>query len=60
MIWFCKMIKWDELRRILELIGISLWDVYAYANALICELCAYLVEAFELSHFDFGGIIERC
>ena len=54
--FFWKMIKWDELRWILEFIGIGSWYIYVYATALICELWMYLVEAFELGYFDFGGI----
>jgi len=54
------MIKWDELRGILVFIEVSLWDVYVYATTLICELCIYSVEAFELVYFDFGELIGKC
>ena len=33
-IW--KVIKWDELSETLELIGIGLWCLYAYATVIIC------------------------
>jgi len=56
---FWKVITWDELRRILKIILIGLWNVYVYATALICELCVYLVETFELSYFDFGGKLKN-
>jgi hypothetical protein len=52
--------KRDELRGILELIGIGLWYVYVYVTALICDLCIYLVEAFELVYFDFGEFVGKC
>jgi len=58
--WFCKMTKWGELRWILGFISIGLWNVYVYATVLICELCIYSVEAFELVYFDFGEIIGKC
>jgi len=54
------MTNWDELCEISDFIGIGLWNVYVYVTALICELCIYSVEAFELVYFDFGGIIEKC
>jgi len=56
----CFVIKGDELKWILKFIEIGLWNVYVYATALICELCIYLVEAFELVYFDFGEIIGKC
>jgi len=58
--FFWKMTNWDELCEISDFIGIGLWNVYVYVTALICELCIYSVEAFELVYFDFGGIIEKC
>ena len=54
-----KIAKWYELRWILGLIGIGQWYVYVYVNALICELCVYLVEAIELGYFGFGELIKK-
>jgi len=58
--FFEKMTKRYELCEILEFIMIVQWNVYVYVTALICELCIYSVETFELSYFDFARIIRKC
>ena len=46
-----KTAKWYELCESLGLKRIGLWYVNAYPTALICDLCVFLVEAFELVRF---------
>jgi len=58
--FFGKMIKWDELGEILELIGIGLWCVYAYAIVIICNMCVWFVEMFEHVWLGFDALLRKC
>ena len=53
------MIKWDELRWILELIGIGLWCVYAYATVILCEEFICFVEVFDHVYLISSNYLEN-
>jgi hypothetical protein len=57
------VIKWDELRWILESNGIGLWCLYAYATMIIFDYCICFVEVLEhvyLVLWNCSGNVESC
>jgi len=56
---FEKMIKWDELTEILELIEIGLGSEYVYATVIICDWCICFVEVFEHVCFVSGEFLRK-